>query len=351
MGFLDERRGALGCLSTMVLLSRLIHPALRWLLGAALLAIPWGEASAEVPPEVRATAEKLYQDAYALSLEGRHARACELYEESDRLDPANGTRLELAKCYERTGRPASAWALYVTVADGDRATGKNKAREGEARARARALEPSLPRLVVSVPEDVARLAGLRISRDGVSLGAALWGTAMPVDLGKHTVRASTPGQSPWEGEAQVSRLGETVTVTIPSLLSARAGADDSRGRGAAPVAAVALAGVGIAGLVVGGVCGGVAFAKWGEVEDMAAQQCRDPKGLSGCTPAVAERGAEASRFAAASTAGFVVGGVGLAAGAAVWLATSAGKRPTAARLEILPAAGPLGAGAIVRGAF
>lgn len=320
----------------------------RWLLGAALLAIPWGEASAEAPPEVRATAEKLYQDAYALSLAGHHARACKLYEESDRIDPANGTKLELARCYERTGRPASAWALYITVADGDRSTGKNRPREAEARARARALEASLPRLVVSVPQGVARLSGLKISRDGMPLGEALWGTAMPVDLGEHRIRASAPGQTPWEERAQVSRLGETVTVTVPLLSTAREGKGR---RGAAPVAAVALAGVGIAGLAVGGICGGMAFAKWGQVEDLAAQQCRDPAGLSRCTPAVAEKGAEASRFAAASTAGFVVGGVGLAAGAVLWFAASAGERPRAARLEILPAAGPQGAGAIVRGAF
>jgi len=336
----------------MVLLARVIPPASRWILGAALLATLTGEASAEAPPEVRATAEKLYQDAYALSLDGQHARACKLYEESDRLDPANGTKLELAKCYEKTKRPASAWALYVMVADGDKMTGKNWAREAQARSRARALEATLPRLVLVVPQGARSQPGLRITRDGVPVGEALWGTAMPVDLGKHSIRASVPDNLVWEGEWLVSRMGETVTVTIPEVSAFREGEmGDARGRGSAPIAALTLAGVGIAGLVVGGVCGGLAFSKWGEVEDMAQEQCHDPGGLSGCTPAVADKGAEASRYATASTAGFVVGGVGLAAGAVLWLVTSKGKRPTPAQIEVLPAAGREGVGAVVRGFF
>ncbi|UQA55237.1 hypothetical protein [Polyangium aurulentum] len=332
------------------MLARVIHPAARWILGAALLAALPGEASAEAPPEVRATAEKLYQDAYALSLDGQHARACKLYEESDRLDPANGTKLELAKCYEKTLRPASAWALYVMVADGDKMTGKNWPREAQARSRARALEATLPRLVVVVPESARRKPGLRITRDGVPVGEALWGTAMPVDLGKHAILASAPDNLVWEGEALVSRMGETVTVTIPEVSAFHEGEMAGEG-GAAPIAALTFAGVGIAGLVVGGVFGGLAFAKWGEVEAMAQGQCHDPSGLSGCTIAVAEKGTEASRYATASTAGFVVGGVGLAAGAALWLVASKGKQPTPAQIEVLPAMGREGVGAVVRGSF
>jgi hypothetical protein len=327
----------------MVLLARVIPPAARWILVAALLATPTGGASAAAPPEVLATAERLYQDAYALALDGKHARACKLYEESDKLDPANGTKLELAKCYEKTQRPASAWALYVTVADGDRATGRNRTRETQARARAKALEASLPRLVLMVSEGARRIPSLRITRNGVPVGEALWGTAMPVDLGKHAIRASAAGNWMWKGEGVVSRMGETVTVTMPDPPSAQGGA--------APIAALTLAGVGLTGFVVGSVCGGLAFAKWGEVEDMAQDQCNDPLGLSGCTPAVADKGAEASRYATASTAGFIAGGVGLAAGAVLWFVSSSGKRPASGRIEILPLAGREGVGTVVRGSF
>ncbi|MDI1480932.1 hypothetical protein [Polyangium sp. y55x31] len=317
-----------------------------------------GSAAAEGPPDVRAAAEKLYQDAYVLALEGHHARACEMYEESDRLDPANGTKLELARCYEATQRPASAWALYVAVAEADKATGKNRAREAEARARADALEADLPRLVLMVPASVGGRKGFTITRDAVPVGEALWGTPIPVDLGKHTIRVIWPDKQAWEGVVNVSKNGETVTVAIPAPAAwathgreVPRGRDERRGVGPPPVLSLALGGVALAGFTVGGVCGGLAFSKWAEVEQMAPRQCRSPAGLSGCTQAVADKGTEASRFAAASTTGFVVGGAALAAGAIVWLTGGSGKRPSAGRIEILPAAGPAGVGGVVRGEF
>ncbi|MDI3287953.1 hypothetical protein [Polyangium sp. 15x6] len=336
------------------------HPRVAALFLGATFAVTLADsASAEAPPDVRATAEKLYQDAYVLALEGHHARACEMYEESDRLDPANGTKLELARCYEATARPASAWALYVAVAEADKATGKNRAREAEARARADALEAELPKLVLMVPASVADRAGLSITRDGVSVGEALWGAPMPVDLGKHTIRAIRPDRLPWESVVNVSKNGETVTVAIPPpaawapprIREVPRGRDERRSLGPPPVLALALGGVALAGFTVGGVTGGLAFAKWEEVKEMAPRQCGAPASLSGCTQAVADKGAEASRFAGASTAGFVVGGAALAAGAIIWLTSVPGKRPAAGRFEILPAAGPSGVGGVVRGAF
>ena len=316
------------------------------LLGAALAVTPASDAKAERPPDVRATAEKLYQDAYTLTQKGDHPRACKLYEESDRLDPANGTKLELARCYERTGRPASAWALYVAVAEADEASGRNNARAAEARARAGALEAELPRLMVVVPASITDRSSLTITRDGVPVGEALWGTPMPVDPGQHTIRASRPEKRAWEGTVNVSRPRETVTVAIPAPSR-----DERTSLGPPPALSLALGGVAVAGLAVGGACGAVAFGRWAEVEARAPTECRDPAGLSGCTQAVADKGAEASRFATASTAGFVLGGAALAAGAIVWLVSPARKRPTAGRIEILPAAGPTNVGGVVRGEF
>ncbi|MDC3953903.1 hypothetical protein [Polyangium jinanense] len=341
-----------------MIIDRNLPRAAALLLGAAFAVTLAGSASAEVPPDVRATAEKLYQDAYVLALEGHHARACEMYEESDRLDPANGTKLELARCYEATARPASAWALYVAVAEADKATGKNRAREAEARARADALDAELPRLVLMVPASVADRKGLTITRDGVAVGEALWGTPMPVDLGKHTIRAIRPDKQAWESVVNVSRNGETVTVPIPApaawaprVREVPRGRDERRGMSPPPPLVLSLGGVALAGFTVGGVTGGLAFAKWEEVKEMAPRQCSAPAGLSGCTQAVADKGAEASRFAGASTAGFVVGGAALAAGAIVWLTSGSGKRPAAGRIEILPVAEPASVGGVVRGAF
>ena len=82
---------------------------------------------------------------------GKYDDACPKLEESQRLAPAIGTKFNLADCYEHTGRLASAWAAFLSVA----ASAKNAnqgAREKAARDRAAALEPKLSRLAVVVPD-------------------------------------------------------------------------------------------------------------------------------------------------------------------------------------------------------
>jgi hypothetical protein len=310
-----------------------------WLLMASLVTASTGVARAEVPPDIRATAELLYQEAYQLSGKGQYERACKMYEESDRLDPANGTKLELAKCYEATGRLASAWALYRAVADSDAMAGK-QARSDEASERAKAIEPKLPRLTINVPEPIARIEGLIVKRNGMPVSRALWGLPVPVDLGDHKLIATAPGHEPWEGDAFVERPDQRLTVNLPPL---------SRAKPNIPV--IVLGGVGLAGIVIGGACGAAALVKWADVKDMAPQECTDPSGFSGCTPKLAADGAAASRLATTSTVGFAVGGAALAAATVVWIVGAKSKPRTGARIEVLPAVSLTGAGAILQGAF
>ena len=48
----------------------------------------------------------------ALMRAGRFHEACDAFEESQRLDPSPSTLLNLASCYEKTDRPATAWVTY-----------------------------------------------------------------------------------------------------------------------------------------------------------------------------------------------------------------------------------------------
>ncbi len=78
---------------------------------------------------------------------GAYGDACARFSESERLDPAAGTLLNLADCYERNGQLASAWLTFreaTTAAElSDRAAWSE-----QASARARLLEPRLPTLTV-----------------------------------------------------------------------------------------------------------------------------------------------------------------------------------------------------------
>lgn len=179
-------------------------------------------AGATPPSGDKAAAQALFEDALKLMAKSRYDEACPKLEESQRLDAAMGTRFRLAQCYETIGRTASAWAGYTEVADLARAAGQ-EAREKAARERAAILEPKLSRvkIVVATPDQ----GGLEIRRGDVVVGAAQWGTAIPVDPGSYRITASAPGKTAWSGQVTVSRDGgSAATVQVPALEDAPAAA-------------------------------------------------------------------------------------------------------------------------------
>ncbi len=159
-----------------------------------------------------ATARTLFNEARALAKKGQYDDACPKFEESFKLRPGEGTRFNLADCWEHIGRTASAWAEYLEVASSAKLAGRQD-RERLARKRADALEPQLSKLVIRVPADEA---GIAVKRDGNPVGEGAWGTPVPVDPGQHTIEASAPGKSTWTEEVKVSGA-EPVVVEIPSL--------------------------------------------------------------------------------------------------------------------------------------
>src|SRR5579883_366085 len=54
------------------------------------------------------TATALFNEGRRLANQGRYNEACPKFAESQRLAPSGGTLMNLAECYERTGRTASA---------------------------------------------------------------------------------------------------------------------------------------------------------------------------------------------------------------------------------------------------
>ena len=69
------------------------------------------------PPSPQATAaETLFVEGRQLFAQGDFAKACPKFEESNRLQPAVGTLLNLALCAEKAGNKAQACAHYAEVA-------------------------------------------------------------------------------------------------------------------------------------------------------------------------------------------------------------------------------------------
>jgi hypothetical protein len=180
----------------------------------ALLAAP---AAALGAPRTDAEkqAQLLFDEGLRLMNQKRFADACPKLAQSQELDPGMGTQFRLAECYEKLGKLASAYEAYVAVMEAARAA-KKLDRESVAQRRASALEPKIPRLTIDVPAAVSSLEGVEVERDGKPVDRKLWGTAVPVDAGDHTVSVKAPGRVPWEGKVTLEGMGK-LSLSVPAL--------------------------------------------------------------------------------------------------------------------------------------
>jgi hypothetical protein len=277
-------------------------------------------------PSDKAAAEALYEQGHALDAQGHYLQACPKYAESLRLDPGIGVMLHLASCWEKAGKPASAWAEYreaeqVAVRAGD-------SRSDVARKRAEALESRLFRLTIVVPA-ASSVEGLALARDGEAVGPAQWGSSVPVDPGEHTVVAVAPGKRRWESKFLATEQSGSTTLTVPVLvddapsalpapLPAAATTPDETPR--APfwstqrIVAVAVAGAGVVGVGVGTYFGILTKVKLDQSN--APGDCQPN---SHCSAAGAALRTDAQNAATVSTVAFGIGLAALAGGAALWL--------------------------------
>ena len=109
-----------------------------------------GNAHAQ-PTDSVAAAEQLFEQARALFDQGNFAEACPRFDASYKLDPALGTLLNMATCYEMLGHIASAWGHYREVIAHAQKVG-DLARIDIAKARIAALQPRLPKLTIKPPK-------------------------------------------------------------------------------------------------------------------------------------------------------------------------------------------------------
>src|SRR5438132_9428411 len=115
---------------------------------AALIACALAWAPAAHAQSGKAAAEALFEEGRKLMADGKAAEACPKFEASEQLDPSSGTLLNLANCYEKQGRTASAWATYKEAASLANANGRSD-HLGVAQKRADALAPKLSRVTVA----------------------------------------------------------------------------------------------------------------------------------------------------------------------------------------------------------
>ncbi len=292
----------------------------------------------------KAAAEALFRDGRQLFDAGSYAAACAKFVESERLDPAPGTLLNLGGCYEKNGQTASAWATFKEAGAASHQKGRADWEE-LARTRAAALEPNLSRLTITV--GASSTDGLQVLRDGSVVGQAEWGTGIPVDPGTHQVEARAPGRTAFQQSVTVGGAGASVSVSVPELAVAAAGSDggtptSSSDGSTQRTVGLVVGGLGIVGLGIGTVFGIVAMSK---ENDALHNDCTG----SYCNQAGLQLGQDAHSAATASTVSFAIGAAALAGGALLYFL--APKNPSAPTVGVRASALPGGAAFGVVGAW
>jgi hypothetical protein len=227
-------------------------------------------AAADPSTATVATAQALFDEARKLFDDGRFHEACEKFGASAKIEPREGTLLNLALCHQKEGKTASAWVEFIAARARARAEGHPE-REKFATERIDALAATLTRLRLVVAAE-SRAPGLTLTLDGEKTADAAWNTDIPVDPGPHVVEASAPGRVAWRKDIDVEgRVDHPVAVLEVASLSPLA--NPSPPPGSPTVADVharsngerllgfSLVGVGIVSVVVGSVFGAAAIDK------------------------------------------------------------------------------------------
>lgn len=311
---------------------------------------------------------------------GRYADACPALRESYRLDPRLGTLFTLAECEARWGHAATAVAHYgnfltqvSALPPGQRM--KQQEREKIAKEQVGTLTPKIPELTLKLPPHAP--PDTVVKRDGVQLRGPTLGTPLPTDPGEHVITTYVAGGRVIEQRITL-KPGEKRTITLEVAPPGSAGAatqgppdpdaeldvdappgpqpsvppaapqappageasteGPDQGPGARRIAMYAAGGLGVAGLILGGVAGGLALAKAGETEGCVDFVCPGNQDA-------ADAGNAARTLGWVSTVGFGVGVAGIGAAVVLLLTEPAGEpAQDAARVRAGVRAGVLAAG-------
>ena len=160
----------------------------------------------------KALALSLFADGRSLKAQGKFEEAAQKFEAAAGSMRSYGILLNLAQCYEKLGRTASAWSTWGEA----KAIAGNAKDQTDAMNAEQALVSHLSLLAIVVPQGAVR-DNLTVLRDGTVIRAPAWGKASPVDPGPHTIEARAPGYKSWSTTLEIGKDADQRTVTMPPL--------------------------------------------------------------------------------------------------------------------------------------
>lgn len=263
-------------------------------------------------------AEALFRAGREAAKRGDHEVACAKFAESERLEPAVGTELNLALCEEQLQHLLSAWRLFRLVID---KLPEGDTRRALARRHFDELDARVPRVTLKA---AALPPGAQIRQGSTRLTYSSLGVAIPVDVGELELVVAAPGR-------RDKRYRVLLTEGARETLHIEAG--DALPRSAVPVTAapvnepspfrtVGVLGVGLGAALVS-VSGATGLAVI-DAKNTVEQECNGAGVCSATGRAAAERGQTLSLV---STVSFLAG-VGCAGlGGWLWFQSRAPESP------------------------
>ncbi|HEX5061990.1 MAG TPA: tetratricopeptide repeat protein [Kofleriaceae bacterium] len=301
-------------------------------------------AQAQTPSPNQAAADEAFKAGRDLYKAGKYAEACEQFEKSQKLDPANGTLFNLSQCSEKVGKLATAAAGYRELITKD----TNDQRKATAAERLKEITPKIPKLIVKVDKPPPGIVVEIDSKTGPRGIPA--NTPIEVDVGEYSVVARARGYNEFMSRVKIAPDGKTTAVEA----TLEAGASNTETVGIAPrqkgpdkprntkkLLGIGGMATGGAALVGGIVLGSLARSKWNDAKAVCG-------GLTCTTQADVDRandlGDQAHTKATWSTV-FLVAGVAIGgAGTYLFLTAPAGT-------TITPTASDHSAGVTLSGQF
>ena len=264
------------------------------------------------------------------------------FQTSYSMVPSPNSGLYIARCYAELGQHKEAYYQFKRVIAEADARARTEPKYGPTRDSARNeiedVSKKLSLLTVQVQNPAAnttlRIGAMAIAKDQ-------WGQPIPLDPGAVDVVLDTPGTPPVQNRVELQRGEKKMIavapqqpgVSLPPPPPKRKQDDDL---GLLPVA-LAFGGLGVAGMVTFGVAGGLSLGTYSEVEDtcatLPAAECNDLIDTGETQQLVAN-------------IGWIVGAVGLAAGATILIVdlttSSSGSTRDASNVQLDIGAGRMG---------
>jgi tetratricopeptide (TPR) repeat protein len=255
------------------------------------------------PDQERAV--KLFVEGRELLVKKQYDDACKAFTESQMLDPAVGTQLNLALCYEEWGRTATAYRAYV---DAEKlAIERKDDRAAAARQRIASVAVRVPHLHVVIPAAVPADATFTVDNAPTERGQLV--DDLLLDPGDHTIVVSITGREP-AGTDVVLAEGERkeITLKVPAPTVTTQVVTVTRRNKAKAFGGMALVVGGVAGISFGGLLALNAQSDYESVGDRCSDGvCTDQE----ATDITNDARSKANKMTFVVAGGAVLLGVGL----------------------------------------